>query len=94
MSVLRVIPNLWLSMKLYPLSYTICKQRSIRFCSVESKSASKRICNYVCPHFVCNNVEGYYRLLLQLTVTAHEAVNTTCCIDKLALTGIEWVRGA
>ena len=34
------------------------------------------------------------RLLLQLTVTAHEAVDTTCCIDKLALTGIERVRGA
>ena len=63
-------------------------------CFVESKSASKRICNYVCSHFVCNNVEGYYRLLLQLTVTAHEAVNTTCCIDKLTLTCVEWVRGA
>ena len=35
-----------------------------------------------------------YRLLLQLTVTAHEAVNATCCIDKLTLTSVEWVRGA
>ena len=34
-----------------------------------------------------------YRLLLQLTVTAHEAVYATCCIDKFALTCIEWVRG-
>ena len=33
-------------------------------------------------------------LLVQLTVTAHEAINTTGSIDKLALTCIEWVRSA
>ncbi len=33
-------------------------------------------------------------LLLNLTVAVHEAVNATCCIHKLALTCIEWVRGA
>ena len=31
-------------------------------------------------------------LLLQLTVTVHEAINTTCCINKFALTSIERVR--
>ena len=30
-------------------------------------------------------------LLLDLTVAVHEAVNTTCCINELALTCIEWV---
>lgn len=33
-------------------------------------------------------------LLLDLTVTVHEAVYATCCIDKLALTCIERVRCA
>lgn len=33
-------------------------------------------------------------LLVQLTVTAHEAINTTGSINKLALTCIEWVRCA
>ena len=37
---------------------------------------------------------GIARLLLQLTVTAHEAVDTTGCIDKFALTSVERVRGA
>ena len=35
-----------------------------------------------------------YILLLQLTVTVHEAVYATSCINELALTCIEWVRGA
>jgi len=30
-------------------------------------------------------------LLLDLTVAVHEAVNTTCCINELALTCVEWV---
>jgi len=32
-------------------------------------------------------------LLLQLTVTAHEAVNASCGVDQRALTSIERVRG-
>lgn len=32
-------------------------------------------------------------LLLDVTVTLLEAVNATCGINELALTGIEWVRG-
>ena len=37
-----------------------------------------------------------YILLLRsaLSIAAHEAVNTTCCVNELALTGIERVRGA
>ena len=35
-----------------------------------------------------------YILLLQLTVTVHEAVYATSCINELALTCIEWVRSA
>lgn len=35
-----------------------------------------------------------YILLLQLSVTAHEAVNATSSINELALTCVEWVRGA
>ena len=31
-------------------------------------------------------------LLQSLAVTAHELVNATCCIDKLSLTSVEWVR--
>ena len=30
-------------------------------------------------------------LLLDLTVAVHEAVNTTSCINELALTCVEWV---
>ena len=37
---------------------------------------------------------GYIVLLLQLTVTVHEAVYATCSVHKFALTCIEWVRGA
>lgn len=32
-------------------------------------------------------------LLLDVTVTLLEAINATCGINELALTGIEWVRG-
>ena len=39
-------------------------------------------------------IRGVSLLLLQVTVAVHEAVNTTCCIYELALTGVEWVRGA
>ena len=39
-------------------------------------------------------IRGVLLLLLQVTVAVHEAVNATCCIDELALTGVEWVRGA
>lgn len=35
-----------------------------------------------------------YILLLQLAVTVHEAVYATRCINELALTCVEWVRGA
>ena len=31
-------------------------------------------------------------LLQSLAVTAHELINATCCIDKLSLTCVEWVR--
>ena len=33
-------------------------------------------------------------LLRSLTVAAHELINTSCCVNELALTCIEWVRGA
>lgn len=31
--------------------------------------------------------------LCSLTVAAHELINTTSCVNQLALTCIEWVRG-
>ena len=34
------------------------------------------------------------RLLLDVTVTVHEAVNATSGINELALTCVEWVRSA
>ena len=33
-------------------------------------------------------------LLLQASIAAHEAVHTTGCVNELALTSIERVRGA
>jgi hypothetical protein len=60
----------------------------------EHKSADGRICNYVRPH----SLESVYLLnkvlLLQLAVAVHEAVHATCCIDELALAGVERVRAA
>ena len=59
--------------------------------SGNKRSADKRICNYACPHF---EGEGDYLLFIKLTVTVHESVYATGCVDKLALTGVERVRGA
>ena len=37
---------------------------------------------------------GFILLLRSLTVAAHELINTSCCVNELALTCVEWVRGA
>ena len=60
------------------------------------KSAAERICNYVRPHFsmLLPHVIVCRVLLLQLTVTVHEAVNATSCVNQLALASIERVGGA
>ena len=59
---------------------------------VTKRKTVERICNYVQPFSLYLSV-GIF-LLLQLTVTVHEAVNTTSCIDKLALARVERMRGA
>ena len=37
---------------------------------------------------------GFILLLRSLTVAAHELINTSCGVNELALTCVEWVRGA
>ena len=56
------------------------------------KSAPRHICNYARSHFyyICK----VYLLFLQLTIAAHEAVNTTSGVNERTLTSIERVRGA
>ena len=52
------------------------------------------ICNYKSLRYNCYapiRAKKKYLLLLQITVAVHEAVNTTCRINELALTGIERV---
>ena len=57
----------------------------------------RRICNCVWAFmydvaFRLRPLLSRIGLLLQLSVAVHEAVYATCCINKLALACVEWVR--
>ena len=60
--------------------------------SFKKQKCARGICNYHERIFCLSNV--YILLLRSLTVAAHELIDTSCCVNELALTSIERVRRA